>query len=86
MKFPLRDGSVRLMGHQAIIFSTVVTVAGGRNIALGGGSSEGSWGQAGGGSTGSNNRLVTNIQLIPCEIGTLVRQAPPVLYGVSKDG
>jgi hypothetical protein len=70
---PLRDGSgVRVYGHQTIMFTTVVGLASNRNFALGGGggSTGGNWGQGGMGSSSSNQRMVTTIQLRTCEIGT----------------
>lgn len=69
---PLPDGSgVRLIGHQAIIFSTVVGTANARHLALGGGGSGGNWGQGGTGTSATNQQLVTNIQLRHCEIGIM---------------
>ena len=68
----LADGSIKLMGHQPTTFVTVVGVAAARNIALGGGSGSGDWGQAGGGSSSSVQQLVTRVQLRECEVGTLV--------------
>lgn len=67
----LPNGDVRLFGHQVIMFTTVIGVASNRNIALGGGSGGGSWGQGGMGSSSSNQRMVTTIQLRDCEIGTM---------------
>jgi hypothetical protein len=67
----MADGDVRMFGHQVVMFTTVIGVASNRNIALGGGGGGGSWGQAGMGSSSSNQRLVTNIQLRDCEIGTM---------------
>lgn len=67
----LPNGDVRMFGHQVIMFTTVVGVASNRNIALGGGSGGGSWGQGGMGSSSSNQRMVTTIQLRECEIGTM---------------
>lgn len=65
------NGDVRLFGHQVIMFTTVVGVASNRNFALGGGSGSGGWGQGGMGASSSNQRMVTNIQLRDCEIGTM---------------
>lgn len=70
---PLPNGDIIVMGTQPVIFVSTVAIAGGRNIALGGGGSSGSWGQAGGGSTASMSQLVTNIQLRDCEVGRLSR-------------
>lgn len=64
-----QDGVRRVFGHQAIIFSTVIGLASNRNVALGGGGSDGGWGQAGMGASSSNQQLVTNIQLKRCEMG-----------------
>jgi len=65
------NGDVRVFGQQVIMFTTVIGVASNRNLALGGGGGGGSWGQAGMGSSSSNQRMVTTIQLRDCEIGTL---------------
>lgn len=67
----LPNGDVHLFGHQVTMFTTVIGVASNRNIALGGGSGGGSWGQGGMGSSSSNQRMVTTIQLRDCEIGTM---------------
>ncbi|WP_448670409.1 hypothetical protein [Pseudoxanthomonas mexicana] len=71
---PGSPGSFRIVGHQAIIFTTVVGVSSMRNVALGGASSSGSWGQAGGGTSSATTQLVTNIQLRTCELGSIIRQ------------
>jgi hypothetical protein len=63
-------GQTRLFGHQAIIYSTVAGVSGTRNLAVGGGGSNGDWGQAGGGGSVAAQRLVTHIQLRLCDAGT----------------
>lgn len=69
---PLPDGSgYRLFGHQVVMFTTVIGVSGGGNLALGGGGGNQSWAQGGFGSSSSNTRLVTNIQLVQCEVGTV---------------
>lgn len=73
------DGVRRVWGHQAIIFSTVIGLSSNRNIALGGGGETGAWGQGGMGSSSSNTRLVTNIQLKLCELGHFVPEAEKVL-------
>lgn len=65
------NGDIKQFGSQAIIFATVVSIAGARTVAIGGGSSGGSWGQGGGGSSAAMSQLVTNIQIHECEIGTL---------------
>lgn len=72
----LPDGSVKLWGTQEVIQTAVISVSGGRNIALGGGSGSGQWGQAGGGSSSAMQRMVTSVQQVPCEIGTLAAPAP----------
>lgn len=63
------DGVTRAYGHQAIILATVVGISGNRNIQLGGGGNEGAWGQGGMGSSSAMTQLVTNIQLVRCELG-----------------
>ena len=70
LPIPGSPGGYRVIGHQAIIFSTVVGLSSTRNIAIGGSSSSGSWGQAGGGASSSTTQVVTNIQLRQCELGS----------------
>lgn len=72
---PLPDGTgYRLFGHQVTQYTTVLGVAANRNIALGGGSSAGAWGQGGMGTSSSMQQFVTSIQLRECEIGTVLNQ------------
>ena len=79
LEIPLENGrGYRLIGHQAVIFATVVGTANSRNVAIGGGSSGGSWGQGGTGTSAANQQLVTNIQLRHCEYGFIEYQAPEV--------
>ncbi len=70
------DGKYRLMGHQPIIYTTVLSVSGARNMSLGGGGSQQEWGQAGVGASSAMNRLVSKIQLRSCEMA--VEQVPTV--------
>ena len=70
------DGNYRLMGHQPIIYTTVLSVSGARNLSLGGGGSQQEWGQAGVGASSAMNRLVSKIQLRSCEMA--VEQVPTV--------
>ena len=70
------DGKYRLMGHQPIIYTTVLSVSGARNLSLGGGGSQQEWGQAGVGASSAMNRLVSKIQLLSCVMA--VEQAPTV--------
>lgn len=70
------DGKYRLMGHQPIIYTTVMSVSGARNMSLGGGGSQQEWGQAGVGASSAMNRLVSKIQLRSCEMA--VEQVPTV--------
>lgn len=68
----LPDGSgYRLFGSQVVMFSTVIGISGGGNLAIGGGGGNQSWGQGGFGTSSSNTRLVTNIQVAQCEVGTV---------------
>jgi len=72
---PLSDGSgYRMFGHQVTQYTTVLGVAANHNIALGGGSSSGAWGQGGMGTSSSMQQFVTSIQLRECEIGTVLTQ------------
>ena len=70
------DGKYRLMGHQPIIYTTVLSVSGARNLSLGGGGSQQEWGQAGVGASSAMNRLVSKIQLRSCEMA--VEEVPTV--------
>ena len=70
------DGKYRLMGHQPIVYTTVLSVSGARNLSLGGGGSQQEWGQAGVGASSAMNRLVSKIQLRSCEMA--VEQVPTV--------
>ena len=72
------DGKYRLMGHQPIIYTTVLSVSGARNLSLGGGGSQQEWGQAGVGASSAMNRLVSKIQLRSCEMA--VEQVPTVAH------
>lgn len=65
------NGDVHMFGDQVTMFTTVIGVASNRNIAIGGGGEGGTWGQAGMGSSSSNQQMVTNIQLRSCEIGAM---------------
>lgn len=57
---------VRRYGHQPVISSVVVSVAGARQVTIGGwGSSGGA--QGSGGASSSMGTMVTKIQLLPCE-------------------
>lgn len=70
MEHTLPDGSIRLFGHQPILFTTIVGVSGNKSFQIGGGSG-GDWGQSGAGSSSSNQRMITNIQLRYCEVGIM---------------
>ena len=70
------DGKYRLMGHQPIIYTTVLSVSGARNLSLGGGGSQQEWGQAGVGASSAMNRLVSKIQLRSCVMA--VEEVPTV--------
>ncbi|WP_448670408.1 hypothetical protein [Pseudoxanthomonas mexicana] len=71
---PTGPGRWHMFGHQAVIFTTTVGTSSVRNLALGGGGSDGSWGQAGGGDSSGSQQLVTNIQLVTCDLGVRVIQ------------
>lgn len=77
-RVPLEDGSgFRLFGHQVTQYTSILGLSGARNIAVGGGGGGGGWGQAGGGSSGAMQQMVTTLQIRECEVGTIVRPAPP---------
>ena len=66
----LSNGRVVLMGHQPVISTSIISLGGARNIGLnGGGQGGGSYGGAGMGSSSQAQRLVTNVQLVPCVYG-----------------
>ena len=65
-------GVTHIFGHRATIYTTSVGVSSTRNLAFGGGNSEGSWGQAGAGASSNSQQLVTNVQLQLCDLGTRI--------------
>jgi hypothetical protein len=67
----LADDGYTLYGHQVTQYTAILGVSAGRSSAVGGGAGSGSWGQAGLGTTSSNQRLITNLILRSCEIGTI---------------
>lgn len=74
---PLVKGDKIIMGHQPVLTWAMAGIAGARNLAVGGGNSSGSHGQAGGGTSSSNTQMITNIQLRECEVGRLMRKPEP---------
>jgi hypothetical protein len=70
----LNDDGYVLFGHQVTTYTAILGVSAARSSAVGGGAGSGAWGQAGLGTTSSNQRLVTNIILRSCEIGTVRRE------------
>lgn len=78
LQIPLADGSgYKLFGHQVTQYSAIIGISGARNIAIGTGGSQGSWGQGGLGTSSSNQQLVTTIELRLCEVGTVIDRKPP---------
>jgi hypothetical protein len=77
---PLTDGrkGYERYGSQVTEYTAIVQIGGARNIALGGGGGQ-SWGQAGGGTSGSMQQMVTTIQVSACDIGTFVTPEPSAL-------
>lgn len=71
-----RGGRI-VRGHEVYMGMTVVSIANGKSIAIGGGGSGGNWGQGGGGSSGSNQQPVMTINLRSCEIGRILPPPPP---------
>jgi hypothetical protein len=61
------DGSTRLFGHRAVRTTAVVTISGSRQIGAGGGQTGGGYGHLGVGGGSSMQRVVTQIDLEPCE-------------------
>lgn len=80
-----QDGSYDLVkyGTQATIFATVVGSAAVQNIAIGGGGGSGSWGQAGGGTSGAITQMVDHIEIHECELQRL-RPIPVTLPVIKK--
>jgi len=79
-RVPLADGrGYQLFGHQPIITYTVIGISGGGNVSLGGGGNGGAFGQAGLGGSSNHTRLVANIQLRTCEVGTIMDE-PRVVH------
>jgi hypothetical protein len=66
--YQMPDGSLRYIGHMKIINVVQLNVAASRNLALGGGNGDGSWGQGGGGTSSAMQRLVKYIELTECEM------------------
>jgi hypothetical protein len=66
--------AVRLIGHQATIVTTSISLASTRNVALGGASGSGSWAQAGAGASSAMTQLVSSIQLRSCDMGVVLRR------------
>lgn len=75
---PTGDG-YRVYGHQVTQYTTIVGVSGARNIAIGGGGSNGNWGQGGMGTSSANQQLVTTLQLRLCELGTVKAMVPQIV-------
>ena len=69
-------GRQMLSGHQLHITSAVISLGGARQIGIGGGSVSSDYGQASAGSSSQTQRLVTNVQAVPCVVGVL--EAAPV--------
>ena len=65
-----------LSGHQLHITSAVISLGGARQLGIGGGSVSSDYGQASAGSSSQTQRLVTNVQAVPCVVGVL--EAAPV--------
>lgn len=66
------QGNTHYYGSQVTTFVTVVGVAGARQLGIGGGSGSGSFGQAGLGSSSSNQRMVIKHMVSDCDAGALV--------------
>ncbi len=69
-------GRQMLSGHQLHITSAVISLGGARQLGIGGGSVNSDYGQASAGSSSQTQRLVTNVQAVPCVVGVL--EAAPV--------
>ncbi len=69
-------GRQMLSGHQLHITSAVISLGGARQLGIGGGGVSSDYGQASAGSSSQTQRLVTNVQAVPCVVGVL--EAAPV--------
>ena len=69
-------GRQMLSGHQLHITSAVISLGGARQLGIGGGNVGSDYGQASAGSSSQTQRLVTNVQAVPCVVGML--EAAPV--------
>lgn len=78
------DGSVRLFGHRAVRTTAVVTISGSRQVGAGGGQTGGGYGQLGVGGGSSMQRVVTQIDLEPCEAFHSVPSPAPVVVTASE--
>ena len=61
-------GVEHVLGHQLLTTITVNGVASSRSLTLGGGSTGGDWGQAGGASGSSMQRTIVRVQVRECEL------------------
>lgn len=73
-----RGAGFQRWGDQVTMFTTVVGLAGARNIAVGAGGSNGGWGQGGMGTSGSIQQMVTTVQVMPCDMGKYLAPKDPV--------
>ena len=64
-------GRQMLSGHQLHITSAVISLGGARQLGIGGGNVGSDYGQASAGSSSQTQRLVTNVQAVPCVVGML---------------
>ena len=78
------DGSTRLFGHRAVRTTAVVTISGSRQIGAGGGQTGGGYGQLGVGGGSSMQRVVTQIDLEPCEAFHSLPAPAPVVLAVPE--
>lgn len=60
------EANGRVMGHKLVLLSTTLNVAGSRGFSLGGGGSNGGWGQGGASGSSAMQRLVTKAIVVPC--------------------
>jgi hypothetical protein len=78
------DGSTRLFGHRAVRTTAVVTISGSRQVGAGGGQTGGGYGQLGVGGGSSMQRVVTQIDLEPCEAFHSVPAPAPVVVAAPE--
>lgn len=82
---PNGDRVIRRVGSRVVEQSAVLNVSAAKNLAIGGFGSSGG-GNVGGGSSSAMTRLVTNVQVLPCELPSILVKAAPVVVLPAEKG